>query len=128
MELLYLLQRRLEATALLREDVQQHRHLLSLEEFEGADQQFDVVPIERTIVVEAELLEEHRGPQQALGRLLGFAYHFRGSLAAKTLDQTPRARMQVGVVLVSHYLVEIVGNSADVPVDRPFVVVQDDDE
>src|SRR6202012_5636108 len=46
---LYLLQRRLETAALLRQDVQQYRHLLALEKFECTDQQLDVVSVERTV-------------------------------------------------------------------------------
>ena len=127
-KLLYLLQRRLETAALLRQDVQQHRHLLALEKLECADQQLDVVAVERTVVVKPELLEEHGGPQQALRCLLGLAYNFRGSFAAEALDQTAGARVQVVVVLVGHHLVKIAGNSADITVDGPLVVVEDNDQ
>ena len=84
--------------------------------------------VQGAVVVEPELLEEHRWPEQALRRFLGLAYNFRGSLAAEAFDQTARARMQVSVVLVGHYLMKVVGNGADVTVDRPLVIVQHDDE
>ena len=127
-KLLYLLERRLEAASLLRQNVQQNRHLLALKELERPNQQLEVVAIQRTVVVEAKLLEQHRRPQQALRCLLGFPYNFRGSFAAEAFDQSARSRMQVGVVLVGHHLVQVVGDSANIAIDRPLVVVEHNDQ
>ena len=55
-KLLLLLQRRLEAPALLRQHVQQHRPILLLEKLESLDQRGDVVPVERPVSTSARIL------------------------------------------------------------------------
>jgi hypothetical protein len=80
-KLLLQVERRLEAAALLRQHVQQHRVVgLRLEKLEGLHQQRQVVAVDGTIVLQPELLEEDGGPEQALGGLFGAARHLAAVL------------------------------------------------
>ncbi len=86
-KLLLQVERRLEAAALLRQHVQQHRVVgLRLEKLEGLHQQRQVVAVDGTIVLQPELLEEDGRPEQALGGLFGAARHLRRRLATHPLD------------------------------------------
>ena len=52
--------RRLVAFALFGDDVEEHRLVLVLQKLEGLDQQRDVVAIDRTVIAQAEFLEDAR--------------------------------------------------------------------
>ena len=127
MKLLLLIERGLKAAALLGNGVQQNRTLLGLEELKGLDEQTDVVAVERAVIGEPKLLKEHGGPQHALGGFFRLAHHLPGSLAAEFFQQARRGIVQIGVPLVGDDLVQVIGDRADVAVDRPFVVVQHHD-
>ena len=60
MKLLGMLQRRLVALALLREHVDDHRLIASLGELEGADQQRNVVTVNRSQIAQSEFFEQQR--------------------------------------------------------------------
>ena len=118
----------LKAAALLREDVQQHGVVERLEELEGLDQQGQVVAVDGAEVFEAELLKEDGGPQHALGCFFGAADNLDGGLAAEALDESRGLVVQMLVVLVGDDAMEVAGDGADVAVDGPLVVVEDDDQ
>ncbi len=92
---LLLLQRRLEALALLREHVQQNGTFLRLQKLERLNQRGDVVAIDRPVILQAKLLEDHAGPQHALGSLFRLARHAQGPLAAHALNEFPGTLVQV---------------------------------
>ena len=77
-ELLLLFLRGLEAASLLRDRVQDDRAVQRLEELEGLDQLGRFVSVDGPVVLEPELLEEHPGPDHALGGLFGLARELRG--------------------------------------------------
>ncbi len=126
-ELFLAVERGLEAAALLREYVEQHGVVESLEELEGLHQQRNVVAVDGAEVFQAELLEEDGGPEHAFGGFLGATDDLDGCLAAEALDDALGAVVQVLVVLVGDDAVEVAGHGADVAVDRPLVVVEDND-
>ena len=84
-KLLLAVERGLKAAALLREHVQQHRVVGSLEELEGLNQQGKVVAVDGAEVLQAELLKQDGGPEHAFGGFFGAAHHFDGGLAADAL-------------------------------------------
>ena len=126
-EFLLPVERGLKAAALLREDVQQDGVVEGLEELEGLDEQRDVVAVDGAEVFQAELLKEDGGPEHALGGLFGAAHDFDGGLAAEALDELRGLVVQVLVVLVGDDAMEVAGHGADVAVDGPLVVIEDDD-
>ena len=126
-KLLLPVQRGLEAAALLREHVQQHGTVFRLEKLEGLDQQRQVVAVDGAEVLQAELLEQDRGPEHALGGLFSAARHLDRRLAADPLDDAAGRVVQMLVVLVGDDPVEVAGNGAHVAVDGPLVVVEHDD-
>ena len=127
-KLLLAVERGLKAAALLREHVQQNRTVYGLEELEGLDQQRQVVAVDGAEVLQAELLKEDGGPEHAFGGFFGAAGDLDGGLAAEALDDARGRVVQVLVVLVGDDPVEVAGDGADVAVDGPLVVVEDDDQ
>ena len=121
-------ERGLKAAALLREHVQQDGAILGLEKLEGLDQQRQVVAVDGAEVLQAEFLKQDGGPQHALGGFFGAAHDLDGGFAAEALDDAARGVVQVLVVLVGDDAVEVARDGADVAVDGPLVVVEDDDQ
>jgi hypothetical protein len=117
----------LEAAAFLSEYVQQHRPVLGFEKLEGFDEEGNVVSVDGAEVLEAELLEEDRGPEHALGGFFSAAGDFEGGFAADFFDDALGRIVQPVVVLVGDDAVEVAGDGADVAVDGPLVVVEDND-
>jgi len=126
-------ERRFVAWALFRDDVQQHRHVLRLQELEGLDQQVHIVAIDRAIVAHAELFKNHPrgrrgllacGEHDALGALFNFASKMAHAFASDLLQERRRALMQGGVGRVGGDVGEVFRDGTDVLVDLPLVVVQ----
>ena len=128
MKLLLPIERRLKAAALLGEDVQEHRAILSFEKLESLDQQRQIVAIDGAEVLQAEFLKEDRGPEHALGGLFSAAHDFHGGFAAEALDEARAESWQMLVVLVGDDAVEVAGDGAHVAIDGPLVVVEHDDQ
>jgi histone H3/H4 len=127
-ELLLPIQGRLEAAALLCEDVQQHGMVLRLEELERLHQQRKVVPVNGAEVLQPELLEEDGGPEHAFGGLFSAAHHLGGGFAAKALDELRGSLVEVLVVLVGDDAVQVARHGAYVAVNGPLVVIEHDDQ
>ena len=127
MKLLLLLHGGLEALALLREHVQENGAVLLLEKLEGLDEGGDIVAVDGAVIFEAELFEDHAGPEHALGDLFGLARHAQRGLAADHFDELAGAVVQVVVARAGDDLVQVAGDGADVLVDGPLVVVEDHD-
>ena len=122
----------LEALALLRDDVEQHRALVVLGELEGVDERLEIVAVDRAIIRKAHLLENQAGAmaggKQPLDRPLDLQCQVLARLAGEALDQLLHAAVQVLVARVGDDVGQVLGDRADVLVDRPLVVVEDDDQ
>ena len=128
MKFVRLLDRRLVAFALLRQDVQQHRLVLFLEELERADEQRNIVPVDRAVVAQAELFEDHARDDETLHAFFDFVREMRERSSGDGLDELARLVVKMGERRAGGDAVQITGDRADIAGDRPFVVVQDDDE
>ena len=117
----------LKAASLLREHVQQDRVIERLEEFEGLNEQRNVVAVDGAEVLQAKFLKHHRGPKKALGGLFGAADDFDRRLAADALDEMRGLVVQVLVAFVGDNAMEVTGHGAHIAVDRPLVVIEDND-
>ena len=90
------------AFALLRDDVEDDRFVLGFQEFEGLDEQREVVTVDRAVVADAELIEKHAAirrsgalrEDQAFGVILGLAGEFARILTEHELDELRRLLMQ----------------------------------
>ena len=125
MEFLLLLQSRLEALTLLCEYVQQDRTILLSEKLESLDERGDVVPVDRAVVFQPQLLEYDAGPEHAFGDFFGLAGHAQSDLTAHLFDELPGALVQIVVLGARNDLIKIAGDGAYVLVNGPFVIVQD---
>ena len=61
---------RLVALALLGQDMQENRLLLVLEKFESADEQGNIVPVDRAVITQAKFFKDHAGNEQTLDPFL----------------------------------------------------------
>src|SRR2546421_1327099 len=99
-----------------------------LKKFEGRDQVSEVVAVERAIISKAELFKQNAWPKHALGGFFGFADDSPHFLAAVFLYQLSGASPKMSVHFVGGNLVEVSGNRADVLINRPLVIIEDDDQ
>ena len=117
--------RRGVALALAGDDVQQLRASEPPEILQRRKQGVQVVPVDRSDVVEAELLEQGAGNDQTLDVLLGAArelLHWR-----HPAEDLPSAFLDRGVETAREELGETVGERPDVRRDRHLVVVEHDE-
>ena len=129
-ELLGVLQRRAKAAAFLGAHVQEHRPLGVLAEAQVLLKRRQVVPIDRPDVADAVLLEEGRVarvpvldvPLEAAAEVQELRAH------ARAAEEALESLLRLVVGARDDQLVEDVRDGADVAVDRPLVVVEDDDE
>ena len=128
MKLVRLGEGRLVAFAFFREDVEEDGLVLALQKFEGAGEQRDVVAVDRAVVAQAEFLENHARDEQVLDAFLDLVREMERASARDRLDETPGLFVQMRVGRVGHDVIQVVRDRADVFRDRPFVVVEDDDE
>ena len=121
-----------EALALLRQYMEQERMVVVLRKIERLDQVRQIVAINRPVVGKAHLLENQARPmpgrEQALDRALRLQRELLARLAAETLHQLFHAAVQVRIARVRHDIRQVLRNRAHVLVDRPLVVVQDDNQ
>ena len=78
---------RLVAFALFRQDVEQDRLVLLLQKFESADEQRNVVAIDRAVVAQAEFFEDHARHEQVLHAFLDLVREVQRALAGDRLDE-----------------------------------------
>src|ERR1035441_1233221 len=112
MKLLLLLHCRLEPPAFLRQHVQQDGTLLGLKELKRLDQRGDVVAVDRTVVLQPQLLEDDAWPQHALGRFLSLSGQAQRFLPSQSLNELAGTLMQEVVLGIGDNAVEITGNRA----------------
>ena len=117
--------RRLVALALFREDVQEHRLVLRLQELEGLDEQRNVVAIDRAVIAQAEFLEDDARQEQVFHALLDLVREV-AACALPAIASTKRRGLfvQVRVGRIRGDVVQVAGDGADVLGDRPLVVVE----
>ena len=127
-ELVRLFKRGSVAFPLLREDVEDDGLVLCLEELEGFCKQGDIVAIHRAVVADAEVLEDDARGDEVLEGSLRLVGEFAGPLAGDPLHEAGGIFVEVGVGGIGGDAVQVVGHGAHVFGDRPFVVVEDDDE
>ena len=127
-EFVRLLDRRLVAFAFLGQNVEQHRLVLRLQKFERPDEQRNVVAIDRSVITQTELLEDHARHEQAFHALLDFVRELHAGFPKDRLDEIARLLVQMRVGRVGDDAVKVIRNRADIFRDRPFIVVQHDDE
>ena len=113
----------------LRQDVEQDRLVLRLQKLERADEQRDVVAIDRAVITQAELLEDDARQEQIFHPffdLVREVQHAPGRAIA--LMNRAGLFVQVRIGRIGDDVVQVSRDRADVFGDRPLVVVQDDDE
>ena len=128
MELVGLGQCRSVPLSLLGQDVEDDRLILGLEELESADQERDVMPVDRTVIAQAKVLEDHAGEQDLLHARLYLVGEMTRGLAPDPLDELRGLLVQMGVGRTGGDAVEVFGDGPGVPGDRPLVVIEHHDE
>ena len=116
------------AFAFLRQDVENHRLVLGLEKLKGADEQRDIMPVNRAVIAQPEILEDHARRKQVLNAGFDLMGEVSRLLSRKPLDELPRFVVQVCERRVGDDAVEILSDGADILGDRPLVVVQHEDQ
>ena len=123
-----IVERGLVAAAFFGDDVKDDRLVERLEVFEGADQQRDVVAVDRAEVAQPEFLEKHIGKQQVFCAFLHAVGEAACGFAGDFFDKLRGLGAHRGVGVMGLQRVEITGDGADIFVDRPLVVVEHHDE
>ena len=130
MELLGILERRTQAPTFFGADVQEHRTLRILTEAQVLLERRQVMAIDGADVADAVLLEE-RGiarvpilhvPLEAPAEVQELSAH------ASPTQQALQPLLRLVVGARDDQLIEDLGDRPDIAVDRPLVVVQDDDQ
>jgi hypothetical protein len=86
------------------------------------------VAVDGAEVLQAELFKQHGGPEQSFGGFFRATRHGEGGFAAEALEDAMGLVVQILVMLVGDDPMEVAGDGADVAVDGPLVVVEDDDQ
>src|SRR5207253_5352621 len=110
------------------QNVQEHRLVLRFQEFKGADQERDVVSIDRSVVAQAQLLEDHAWDNQTFDAFLDLVRELHARLAENPFYEITRFVVQVRISLARLDPVKVIRDRADIFGNRPLVVVQHDDE
>src|SRR6185369_5547824 len=149
MKLFRILQRRLEPLALFGQNMNDDRVVAGLGKFQSANQEWQVVTVDRTEVPHAHLLENQaaavpatpvgfRGAwgrvqshlrQRALEALFGLMRQLKSHFAlGKTSEKSLEVLCQLVVGRMGDELIEIARNRPDVLGDAPLVIIEDSDE
>jgi hypothetical protein len=119
-----------EALPLLRDHVDESRAAHRAHGGERVDERIDVVPVDRTEVAEAELLEEDARREERLDALLPLPHERPdgGERPRRVIGEVADGRPHAVVERVALDGDEILRDRADVRRDRHLVVVEDDDD
>ena len=104
------------------------RLVLCLEKLEGADQQGNVVTVDRSEIAKTKVLEEDARQEDLFHSGLDLVREMTGALAANPFDELSGLIMQVSVGRTGGDAVEIGRNSSGVLGDRPLIIVEDNDQ
>ena len=121
------------AAAFFGDDVEDDGFVLGFEELERLDEEREIVAIDGAVVAEPEFLEDDGGEgwvreDEIFGAAFDASGHAADGFAGDFLDEGSCLLVEVGVGAVGRDGVEVLGDGADIFVDGPFVVVEDDDE
>ena len=108
--------------------MEQDRLILRLQKFECANEQRNIVTIDRSVVAQTELLENHTRHKQVFHAFFDLVRQVQRGLASDRPDEFARLFVQILEGRIRDDIVQVGCNRADVFRDRPLVVVQDDDE
>src|SRR6266404_444709 len=118
-----LFDRRLVAFAFLRQNVQQDGFILRLEKFECADEQGNIVSVDRSVIAKAEFFEDYARHEQAFDAFFDLVGEFSDRLSSDRFDEAPRFVVQMRESGARGDVVQVGRDRADVFGDRPLVVV-----
>jgi len=131
-EFLLLVHGGLEALPLFRQHVEDEGMLDGLEKLKGVDEGGEIMTVDRAVVGEAEFFKNDVREDEALDRFLRFfchmGHHGLARLAGDHFEKLLCLILQVRVAGVRHDLVEVAGDGSHVLVDRPLIVIQDNDQ
>ena len=128
MEFVRLRDRRLVAFAFLGQNMDQDRLVLRLEKFERADEQRNVVAVNRSVITQPKLFENYARYKKILHALFDPMREFDRALARDRFNEPARLIMEAGVSRVRNNIIKVTRDRADVFRDRPFIIVQHHDE
>src|SRR5262249_50806254 len=104
------------------------RFVLRFQKFECPDEQRNVMSIDWPVITQAELLENDTRDEQSFYALLNFMRKLRNGFARNGLDETPGLLMKMSERGAGDDSVQVICDRADVFRDRPFIVVEHNDE
>ena len=130
MEFFWILQSRAHAPSFFRADMQDNRRFGILTESQIAFERADIMPVDWAYITHSVLFEERRAPrEQVFDLALGRATEIKQlPPAAGFLQEALQAFLRIVIGPRNNQAAQHLRHGADIPVDGPFVVVQDDDE
>ena len=108
--------------------MQHHRFFLRFQKLERFDQQRNIVPIDRPVITQPELFENHARHEQIFNAFLELMREMHCAFARDRFDKPARFFVQPRVHRMRSDGVKIGSDRADIFRDGPFVVVEHDDE
>ena len=114
MKFIRLFDRRFVAFAFFGQNVQQHRLVLGFQEFKRADQKRDVVSVDRSVVAQSQLLEDHARDNQTFDAFLDLVRELHARFAENPFNEIPRFVVQVRVSLARYDPVKVIRNRTDI--------------
>ena len=116
----------LVATSFLGNDVEYYRLVLILEVFEGLNKKRNVVSVDGAKIAHAEFLEENIWDEHVFGVALDLMSEFAHAGTSDLFDKVSGFFADAAEGAVGLQGVEVFCESADVFINGPFVVVEDD--
>ena len=98
------------------------------QKFESADEQRNIVTIDRSVITQTELLKNHTRHEQALHAFFDLVGQVQRGLASDRPNELARLFVQILEGRIRDDVVQVGCNRADVFRDRPLVVIENDDE
>jgi uncharacterized lipoprotein YmbA len=96
-EFIRLLERWGVSLAFLGENVQQHRFFLRLQKFECPDEQRNIVPVNWTVITQAQFLEDDTRHEQAFDAFLHFVREVHAGFPKNRLDEIASLIVQMRI-------------------------------
>src|ERR1700722_11650698 len=128
MEFVRLFDSRRITSSFLGDDMQKYRLLLPFQKPKSPGQQRDIMAVDRAVVAQTEFFEDNARHKEMFHAFLDLRRKLLNELAADHFHELTRLCVQMGVGVARLNPVKIVGDSADILRDRPFVIVQNNDE
>ena len=116
------------AFAFLGQDVEDDRVGLGFEKFKCFGEEGGVVSVDRAVIPDPEVFENHAGGEQVFEPDFGLVSELAGAFSTDPLDELGGLVVKVGIRGIRHQTVEIFRHGPDIFCNRPFVVVKNDDQ